>query len=182
MCCCCCALLRSSHIHRRKILKYLDWFTTRTFPRHGTLGHIESVRIATRNSNLEFSNQSKIHGTNEQRQCVAHDRALQEYTIDIQLDDIHWQVKKRYSEFADFHEQLIKQIPSIDAKSLPPKKLLNNNSLDFLHRRRLALDHYLKYLFQFFTSNSMPLPECFVKFLDFHLYVRDHERCEPTEM
>ncbi|CAF1108604.1 unnamed protein product [Adineta steineri] len=93
-----------------------------------------------------------------------------EYTIDICLDDIRWQVKKRYSEFADFHEELIKHIPTIDVKSLPPKKLLNNNSPDFIHRRRLALDNYLKYLFQFFTINSLQLPECFVNFLDFHLY------------
>ena len=28
----------------------------------------------------------------------------------------------------------------------------------------------------------MPLPECFVKFLDFHLYVRDREPGEPMEM
>ncbi|UJR21379.1 hypothetical protein I4U23_024471 [Adineta vaga] len=93
-----------------------------------------------------------------------------EYTIEICLDDIRWHVVKRYSEFADFHEELIKQIPQIDAKSLPPKKLLNKNSTDFIHRRRLALDHYLKYLFQFFTNNSIQLSECFVKFLDFHLY------------
>ena len=81
-------------------------------------------------------------------------------------------MKRRYSEFADFHELLIKEIPQIDSKSLPPKKILNNSSADFLHRRRLALDNYLKYLFQYFTSNSLPLPECFVKFLDFHLYVK----------
>ncbi|CAF1408042.1 unnamed protein product [Rotaria sordida] len=93
-----------------------------------------------------------------------------EYTIEIHLDDVHWYVKKRYSEFAEFHEELIKQIPTIDVKSLPPKKLLNKNSPDFIHRRRLALDNYLKYLYQFFTMNSMQLPECFVKFLDFHLY------------
>jgi hypothetical protein len=96
---------------------------------------------------------------------------VQEYTVEIQLDDVHWQVKKRYSEFAEFHEQLTKQISNIDVKSLPPKKLLNNNAQDFLHRRRLALDNYLKYLFQFFTTHSLPLPECFIKFLDFHLYV-----------
>lgn len=80
-------------------------------------------------------------------------------------------MNKRYSEFAEFHEELIKQIPTIDAKTLPPKKLLNKNSPDFIHRRRLALDSYLKYLFQFFTNNSLQLPECFVKFLDFDLYV-----------
>ena len=97
----------------------------------------------------------------------------QEYTIEISLDDIRWHVKKRYSEFAEFHEELIKQIPAIDAKSLPPKKLLNKNSTDFIHRRRLALDNYLKYLFQFFTNNPIPLPECLMKFLDFHLYVND---------
>lgn len=81
-------------------------------------------------------------------------------------------MKKRYSEFAEFHEELIKQIPAIDAKSLPPKKLLNKNSPDFVHRRRLALDNYLKYLFQFFSNNSVLLPECFATFLDFHLYVK----------
>jgi len=96
---------------------------------------------------------------------------FKEYTIEICLDDIRWYLKKRYSEFAEFHEELIKQIPTIDVKSLPPKKLLNNNSPDFIHRRRLALDNYLKYLFQFFANNSVQLPECFVKFLDFHLYV-----------
>ena len=86
------------------------------------------------------------------------------------MDDVHWQVTKRYSEFADFHEQLIKIISTIDAKSLPPKKLLNNSSPDFILRRRVALDSYLKYLFQFFTTNNIPLPECFVKFLDFDQY------------
>ncbi|CAF0723655.1 unnamed protein product [Adineta ricciae] len=93
-----------------------------------------------------------------------------EYTIDICLDDIRWHVSKRYSEFADFHEELIKEVPQIDAKSLPPKKLLNKTSPDFIQRRRQALDHYLKYLFQFFTNNTMQLPECFVQFLDFHVY------------
>jgi hypothetical protein len=96
---------------------------------------------------------------------------FKEYTIEICLDDIRWHLKKRYSEFAEFHEELIKEIPSIDVKSLPPKKLLNKNSPDFIHRRRLALDNYLKYLFQFFTNNSGPLPECFIKFLHFDLYV-----------
>ncbi len=97
-----------------------------------------------------------------------------EYTIEICLDDIRWHLIKRYSEFAEFHEELIKQVPTIDVKSLPPKKLLNKTP-DFIHRRRLALDNYLKYLFQFFTINSLQLPECFVKFLDFHLYVNREE-------
>ncbi len=96
---------------------------------------------------------------------------FKEYTIELCLDDVRWHVKKRYSEFAEFHEELIKQIPTVDAKSLPPKKLLNKNSPDFIHRRRLALDNYLKYLFQFLTTNSFPIPECLAKFLDFHLYV-----------
>lgn len=96
---------------------------------------------------------------------------FKEYTIEICLDETRWHVKKRYSEFAEFHDELIKQIPAIDVKSLPPKKLLNKNSPDFIHRRRLALDNYLKYLFHFFMMNSIQLPECFIKFLDFHLYV-----------
>lgn len=91
-------------------------------------------------------------------------------------------MKKRYSEFAEFHEELIKQTPAIDAKSLPPKKLLNNNSPDFIHRRRLALDNYLKYLFQFFTTHGIPLPECLMKFLDFHLYVNSKERRDREKM
>jgi hypothetical protein len=100
---------------------------------------------------------------------------LKEYTIAIYVDDIQWHVKKRYSEFAEFHEELVKLIPAIDVKSLPPKKILNKNSQEFIHRRRLALDNYLKYLFQFFTNNSSQLPECLVRFLDFHLYVNRRE-------
>ncbi len=90
-------------------------------------------------------------------------------------------MKKRYSEFAEFHEELIKQIPAIDVKSLPPKKLLNKNSPDFIHRRRLALDNYLKYLFQFFTNNPGQLPECFVKFLQFDLYVKNQSNIFVNE-
>lgn len=115
----------------------------------------------------------------KQQKCLFSKSCLfKEYTIEICLDETSWQIKKRYSEFAEFHEELIKQIPAIDAKSLPPKKLLNKNSPGFIHQRRLALDNYLKYLFQFFTSNSLQLPECFVKFLDFHLYVNLTERKE----
>jgi len=94
------------------------------------------------------------------------------------LDDIRWTVKKRYSEFAEFHEGLVKLVPAIDPKSLPPKKLLNKTSPDFIQRRRTALDCYLKYLFQFFTNKSIPLPECLMGFLDFHLYVKREKQID----
>ena len=139
----------------------------------GSLVNSHHVRYSAWCLHQQFSNRSKVHSkrqTDEDR-LSRLSLVMQEYTIEIHLDDIHWQVKKRYSEFAEFHEQLTKQISNIDVKSLPPKKLLNNSSADFLHRRRLALDNYLKYLFQFFTTHSSALPEIFVKFLDFHLYV-----------
>ena len=139
------------------------WLTATTF------GTRRDVHISNFHTDQKFT--VRIRRSNSILSMPSRSLFVQEYTIEIFLDDIHWQVKKRYSEFAEFHEQLTKQISNIDVKSLPPKKLLNNNAQDFLHRRRLALDNYLKYLFQFFTTHSLPLPECFIKFLDFHLYV-----------
>ena len=134
------------------------------------LGYRRDIQITDFHRNQNFTVRNRILLVSLFFHCFI----IQEYTIEICLDNIRWHVKKRYSEFAEFHEKLLLQVANIDAKSLPPKKLLNKNSLDFIHRRRLALDNYLKYLFQFFTMNSLPLPDCLVKFLDFHLYVKEN--------
>ncbi|CAF1566590.1 unnamed protein product, partial [Didymodactylos carnosus] len=90
-----------------------------------------------------------------------------EYVIEIRLDDIRWQVNRRYSEFNDLHEQLVK-FYFIDKNSLPPKKLFNNHSDLFVQKRRQQLDTYLKKLFVHFSSKN--IPECLADFLQFQLY------------
>lgn len=55
-------------------------------------------------------------------------------------------IRKRYSEFDDFRDKLVKTFPNFKAAvpSLPPKSLISKFRPKFLERRRIGLQYFLK--------------------------------------
>merc|ERR1712080_496677 len=67
------------------------------------------------------------------------------YKIDVLSQTSHWFVFKRYKEFYQLHQRLIKKY-GIPKNLLPPRKLTNNMARENLESRREALEHYLQKL------------------------------------
>ncbi|GFQ91919.1 nischarin [Trichonephila clavata] len=87
------------------------------------------------------------------------------YVIEVRIPPFKWQVIRRYRQFVELHEKMIKNF-SVNKNLLPPKKLLGNRSESFIMERQKALEHYLRTLLHRFIL----LPEPLALFLDFQKY------------
>ncbi|KAG5980511.1 hypothetical protein E4U55_003950 [Claviceps digitariae] len=61
------------------------------------------------------------------------------------LSRSYMNIRKRYSEFDDFRNKLIKTFPNFEAAvpSLPPKSLISKFRPQFLEKRRIGLQYFL---------------------------------------
>ncbi|XP_042897768.1 uncharacterized protein [Parasteatoda tepidariorum] len=87
------------------------------------------------------------------------------YIIDVKVSHCKWHVSRRYKQFVELHEKMVKEY-GVDKNLLPPKKIFGNRSESFICERKKALEHYLQSLIQLFTI----LPEPLAIFLDFQKY------------
>ncbi|GFS92682.1 nischarin [Nephila pilipes] len=87
------------------------------------------------------------------------------YVIEVRVPPFKWQVMRRFRQFVELHEKMIKNF-SVNKNLLPPKKLLGNRSESFIMERQKALEHYLRTLLHHFSL----LPEPLALFLDFQKY------------
>ena len=69
-----------------------------------------------------------------------------EYWIEIMTDYKKWIIKKRYSEFYDLNQILMKKIPEIN-KLFPPKRFFKNSE-DTIEERKACFNKYLGFLFK----------------------------------
>ena len=96
------------------------------------------------------------------------------YKIDVMTKSNHWFVLRRFKEFNELHKKLVGAY-GVPKDMLPPKKLTANMSLQYLEKRRQALEHYLQRLVNSSTYVST-CPEIF-DFLD----VRSHDVLSVTK-
>jgi len=57
-----------------------------------------------------------------------------------------WVVARRYSEFHDLHQKLRQRYPSVRHLEFPRRRVVMKLQKEFLHKRRLALEAYLRNL------------------------------------
>ncbi|XP_066932916.1 nischarin-like [Clytia hemisphaerica] len=91
------------------------------------------------------------------------------YKIDVMSQTSHWFVFKRYKEFYNLHQKLIKQY-KIPKDLLPPRKITNNMAKETLENRREALEHYLQKLLNS-CNTGVRRSEDLAEFLD----VKSHD-------
>jgi len=65
-----------------------------------------------------------------------------------QMPAASWAVTRRYSEFHDLHQRLREKYPSVRNLDFPRRRMVMKLQSDFLHKRRLALERYLRELLQ----------------------------------
>lgn len=76
------------------------------------------------------------------------------YVIEVQrkagehLSAASWAVARRYSEFHDLHQRLRSIYPAVRNLDFPRRRLVMKMQRDFLHRRRVQLETYLRNLLQ----------------------------------
>lgn len=63
-----------------------------------------------------------------------------------QMPAASWVVTRRYSEFHDLHQRLREKYPSVRNLDFPRRRMVLKLQSDFLHKRRLALEQYLREL------------------------------------
>ena len=74
------------------------------------------------------------------------------YVIEVQRKAIEqmpaasWAVARRYSEFHDLHQRLRHLYPAVRSLQFPRRRLVMKLQRDFLHKRRLSLENYLREL------------------------------------
>ncbi|KAL8641834.1 MAG: hypothetical protein Q9228_001405 [Teloschistes exilis] len=61
-----------------------------------------------------------------------------------QMSAASWAVARRYSEFHDLHQRLRRRYPPVRELEFPRRRLVMKLQRDFLHKRRLALQNYLR--------------------------------------
>lgn len=76
------------------------------------------------------------------------------YVIEVQrkagehMSAASWAVARRYSEFHDLHSRLRSIYPAVRHLDFPRRRLVMHLQRDFLHRRRISLEAYLRKLLQ----------------------------------
>ncbi len=76
------------------------------------------------------------------------------YVIEVQrkageyMSAASWAVARRYSEFHDLHQRLKGIYPAVRNLDFPRRRLVMKLQRDFLHRRRVSLENYLRNLLQ----------------------------------
>ncbi|KAI8358413.1 Phox homologous domain-containing protein [Blakeslea trispora] len=68
-------------------------------------------------------------------------------------------VRKRYSDFVDLREDLVKQYPMLKRSipKLPPKKVVGNFTPSFVEQRRKDLEYFFKYVVLHPTLGASPI-------------------------
>ena len=74
------------------------------------------------------------------------------YVIEVQrkageqMSAASWAIARRYSEFHDLHQRLRRVYPTVRHLEFPSRRLVMKLQREFLHRRRIALENYLREL------------------------------------
>lgn len=74
------------------------------------------------------------------------------YVIEVQrkagehMSAASWAIARRYSEFHDLHQRLRRVYPAVRHLEFPSRRLVMKLQREFLHRRRTALENYLREL------------------------------------
>ncbi|VDM22474.1 unnamed protein product, partial [Hydatigera taeniaeformis] len=68
-----------------------------------------------------------------------------------------WRTYRRYSQFDDLHSCIVEQCGRIPSLKLPSKKSFSNISPEFIEKRRLELDEYLKVRFHLSVPSTSTL-------------------------
>ena len=74
------------------------------------------------------------------------------YVIEVQrkagehMPAASWAIARRYSEFHDLHQRLRRVYPAVRHLEFPSRRLVMKLQREFLHRRRIALENYLREL------------------------------------
>ncbi|EEH06026.1 conserved hypothetical protein [Histoplasma capsulatum G186AR] len=63
-----------------------------------------------------------------------------------QMPAASWAIPRRYSEFHELHQRLRMRYPSVRNLEFPRRRMVMKLQRDFLHKRRLALEAYLRQL------------------------------------
>jgi sorting nexin-25 len=63
-----------------------------------------------------------------------------------QMPAATWTITRRYSEFHELHQRLRMKYPSVRNLDFPRRRMVMKLQSDFLHKRRLALEKYLREL------------------------------------
>jgi sorting nexin-25 len=61
-----------------------------------------------------------------------------------QMPAATWTITRRYSEFHELHQRLREKYPSVRNLEFPRRRMVMKLQPDFLHKRRLALEKYLR--------------------------------------
>lgn len=65
-----------------------------------------------------------------------------------QMPAATWTITRRYSEFHELHQRLRIKYPSVRNLDFPRRRMVMKLQTDFLHRRRIALEKYLREVLQ----------------------------------
>jgi sorting nexin-25 len=63
---------------------------------------------------------------------------------------------RRYSEFHELHQRLRAKYPSVRQLEFPRRRVVMKLQSDFLHKRRLALEKYLRVGHNVLFKNRLP--------------------------
>jgi len=88
------------------------------------------------------------------------------YDIKVNVGDITWSVQKRYKEFLELHNKLVRE-HTVTKDILPGKKIMGNKDPDFIERRRVGLEIYLQTVLSFLQKS---MPDELFEFLEFDKY------------
>ncbi|KRZ26306.1 Nischarin [Trichinella pseudospiralis] len=94
------------------------------------------------------------------------------YTVRVNVEDVSWTLDRRYSEFDAFDRAHVK-CPGFP--SLPPKKVIGNQDVNFLNQRKVQLEKYINSVFIFDCMEQKAkglasLPRLIASFLHFNRY------------
>ena len=93
---------------------------------------IKSIMVGKQNDGQEFA----LYVIEVQREAGEH------------MSAASWAVARRYSEFHDLHQRLRTIYPTVRQLEFPRRRLVMKLQRDFLHKRRVSLEHYLRELLQ----------------------------------
>lgn len=71
-----------------------------------------------------------------------------------------WVVTRRYSEFHDLHKRLRARFPQVRNLELPRRQMMLKLQKDFLQKRRLGLEKYLRVSSQFYSRSNQLTTTC----------------------
>ena len=92
--------------------------------------HIKSIMVGKESDGQEFA----LYVIEVQRKAIE------------QMPAASWAVARRYSEFHDLHQRLRHRYPAVRSLHFPRRRLVMKLQRDFLHKRRLSLETYLREL------------------------------------